>query len=170
MLGCFARNIQISWPKNTHRKYLHLNVRYAKILHFLMCLCVCVCVHAQACPTLCHPLDCNPAVSSVHGIFSGKNTGVGCHFLLQGVFLTQGWNPHLLHCRQIFYLLSHWGSTYCLIFYIKFLKICMTCVPNKMPLGLSLGAGLHKIKRTSRQNVLNYGAPPKLHMTHGHKF
>ena len=30
----------------------------------------------------------------------GKNTGVGCHFLLQGIFLTQGSNPGLLHCRQ----------------------------------------------------------------------
>ena len=29
--------------------------------------------------------------------FPGKNTGVGCHFLLQGIFLTQGSNPHLLH-------------------------------------------------------------------------
>ena len=27
----------------------------------------------------------------------GKNTGVGCHALLQGIFLTQGWNPHLIH-------------------------------------------------------------------------
>ena len=36
----------------------------------------------------------------------GKNTGVGCCFLLQGIFLTQGSNPHLLcllHCRQILY-------------------------------------------------------------------
>ena len=33
--------------------------------------------------------------------FSGKNTGVGCHFLLQGIFPTQGSNPRLLHCRQI---------------------------------------------------------------------
>ena len=31
----------------------------------------------------------------------GKNTGVGCHFLLQGTFLTQGLNPGLLHHRQI---------------------------------------------------------------------
>ena len=42
----------------------------------------------------------------------GKSTGVGCHALLQGTFLTQESNPqllHLLHCRQIFffYLLSH---------------------------------------------------------------
>ena len=33
----------------------------------------------------------------------GKNTGVGCHALLQGVFPTQGLNLHLLHCRQILY-------------------------------------------------------------------
>ena len=32
--------------------------------------------------------------------FPGKNTGVGCHFLLQGIFLTQGSNPGLPHCRQ----------------------------------------------------------------------
>ena len=38
--------------------------------------------------------------------FSGKNTGAGCHFLLQGIFPTQGSNPCpllLLHCRQILY-------------------------------------------------------------------
>ena len=37
----------------------------------------------------------------------GKNTGVGCHFLLQGIFPTQELNPGLLHCRQILYLLSY---------------------------------------------------------------
>ena len=36
----------------------------------------------------------------------GKNTGVGCHSLLQGIFLTQGWNLDLRHCRQILYHLS----------------------------------------------------------------
>ena len=40
----------------------------------------------------------------------GKNTGVGCHALPQGIFLTQGSNPGLLHCRQILYRLSHQGS------------------------------------------------------------
>ena len=44
---------------------------------------------AQPCPTLRHPLDCSPPGSSVHGIFSGKNTGVGFHFLLQGIFPIQ---------------------------------------------------------------------------------
>ena len=38
-----------------------------------------------------------PTGSSVHGIFSGNNTGVGCHFLLQGIFLTRESNPCLLH-------------------------------------------------------------------------
>ena len=40
----------------------------------------------------------------------GKSTGVGCHFLLQRIFLTRGWNPGLLHCRQILYQLSHWSG------------------------------------------------------------
>ena len=42
--------------------------------------------------------------------FPGKSTGVGCHFLLQGIFLTQGSNPGLLPCRQMLYHLSHQGS------------------------------------------------------------
>ena len=49
----------------------------------------------------------------------GKNTGVGCHALLQGIFLTQGSNPSLLHCRWILYQLSYPGSlTICLKLYI----------------------------------------------------
>ena len=41
----------------------------------------------------------------------GKNTEMGCHSLLQGIFLTQGLNPGLLYCRQILYHLSHQGSS-----------------------------------------------------------
>ena len=37
---------------------------------------------AQSCPTLSDPMDCSPPGSSVHGIFPGKSTGVGCHCLL----------------------------------------------------------------------------------------
>ena len=39
----------------------------------------------------------------------GKNTGVGCHFLLQGIFWTQGSNPGLPHSRQTLYHLTHQG-------------------------------------------------------------
>ena len=42
--------------------------------------------------------------------FPGKNTGVGCHFLLQEIFLIQGLNLGLLHCRQMLYHLSHQES------------------------------------------------------------
>ena len=42
--------------------------------------------------------------------FPGKNTGVCCHSLLQGIFPTQGSNLGLKLCRQIFYYLSHQGS------------------------------------------------------------
>ena len=40
----------------------------------------------------------------------GKNTGVGCHALFEEIFLIQGLNLHLLHCRWVLDLLSHCGS------------------------------------------------------------
>ena len=43
--------------------------------------------------------------------FPGKSTGEDCHFLLQGIFLIQGSNSGLLHCRQMLYCLSHQEST-----------------------------------------------------------
>ena len=45
--------------------------------------------------------------------FLDKKTGVGCHSLFQGILLTQGSNPGLLHCRQTLYCLSHQGSSDC---------------------------------------------------------
>ena len=71
-----------------------------------------LCMPAQSlksCLTLCDAMDCSLPGSSVHGILQGKNTGVGCHALLQRIFLTQGSNLHLLcllhlpHHRQILY-------------------------------------------------------------------
>ena len=65
------------------------------------------CVQLFATPwTVAHQLLCPWNVP-------GKNTGVGCHFILQGIFPTQGSNPdllHLLHCRWILYLLSYGES------------------------------------------------------------
>ena len=62
---------------------------------------------AQSCLTLCDPMDGSLPGSAVHGIFQARNTGVGYHFLLQGIFPTQGLNSGLLHCRQTLYRLSH---------------------------------------------------------------
>ena len=55
-------------------------------------------------------MKCSMPGSSVHGSSLGKNTGVGCHALLQGIFPTQGLNSCLLNCRWILYHLSHQGS------------------------------------------------------------
>ena len=66
-----------------------------------------LCSVVQSCPTLCDPMDCSPPGSSIHGDSPGKNTGLGCHFLLQGIFPIQGLNPGFLYCRQILYCLSH---------------------------------------------------------------
>ena len=69
-----------------------------------------LCLVTQVCPTLCDPVDCSPPGSSVHGNPLGKNAGVGCHALLQGIFPTQESNPGLLHCRGIPCHLSDQGS------------------------------------------------------------
>ena len=73
-------------------------------------ICAVLCLVAQSCLNLCNPMDCSPLVSSVHWDSLGKNTRVGCHALLQGIFPTQGSNPGLPHCRWIVYHLSHQGS------------------------------------------------------------
>ena len=63
---------------------------------------------AQSCPTLCHPLDCSLPGSSVQG-FPRQEHWVDCHSLPQ-IFLTQGSNPDLSHCRSILCHLSYQGS------------------------------------------------------------
>ena len=50
----------------------------------------------QLCPTLCDPMDLQPARLLCPRGFSGRDSGVGCHFLLQGIFPTQGSNLGLL--------------------------------------------------------------------------
>ena len=84
--------------------------KYFMFIYMCVCVCVCVCkcLAAQSCLTLCDPMDYSLPGSFVHGDSPGKNTGVGCHALLQGIFPTQGSNPGLQHCRQI-HCLSHWG-------------------------------------------------------------
>ena len=69
-----------------------------------------LCLIAQLCLTLCDPMDCSLPGSSVHEDSPGKNTGVGCHALLQGIFPTQGSNPGYPLCKRILYQLSHQGS------------------------------------------------------------
>ena len=55
-------------------------------------LCCPVGLVTKSCLTLCNPVACDPTRLLCHGVFSGKSTRVGCHFLLQGIFPTQGSN------------------------------------------------------------------------------
>ena len=67
---------------------------------------------SQLCPPLSQPHGVQHSRLLCAWDFPGKNAGVGCHFLLQGNFPTQGSNPGLLRCRQMLYRLSHKGSPY----------------------------------------------------------
>ena len=69
---------------------------------YLLCCC---CSVDKSCLTLCDSVDCSPPGSS-----PGKNTGVGCHFLLKGIFPDQGLNLRLLHWQVDSSLLNHLGS------------------------------------------------------------
>ena len=88
---------------------------------------------SSLCPALCDPLDCSPPDSRPWD-FSGKTSGVGCRFLLQGVFLTLESSLHLLHHRHILHLLSHLGSPPYLCWedsiYISYYNI-QDCAPCK---------------------------------------
>ena len=80
--------------------FFHLNCVRAKSMYIYVSF-ICSVVSDSVTPwtvacRLLHPWDS-----------LGKNTGVGCHFLLQGVFPTQGSNLGLLHCKQILHHLSH---------------------------------------------------------------
>ena len=71
-----------------------------------------MCLVAQLCLIFVTPLTVAHQAPLSMG-FSRREYWKGCHFLLQGIFLTQGSNSclfHLLHCRQILYHLSHQGS------------------------------------------------------------
>ena len=70
----------------------------------------CCCLVAKSCLTLCDPWTVAYQTPRPWD-FPGKNAGVGCRFLLQGIFLTQGLNPCLLHWQANCLPLSHQGSS-----------------------------------------------------------
>ena len=77
-----------------------------------------------SCPTL---LQLQPARLLCPPHSPGKNTGVGCHSLFQGIFPTQGSNLGFLHCRQILYHLTHQGSP---THIIKLIKMKLTKIKS----------------------------------------
>ena len=69
--------------------------------HMLLITCVIV-ISSLSRVWLCDPMDCSLPGSSVHGILQKRILGMGCHFLPQGIFPTQGSNLHLLRCWWFF--------------------------------------------------------------------
>ena len=104
-----------------------------------------MCLVAQSCPTLCDLMDCSLSGSSVHWDSPGKNTGVGCHALLQGIFPTQGSNQGVLHCRRILYHLSHQRSPnqLCSSLYHIFVAVLEKC--QRRVSGTSAAAAFKKL-------------------------
>ena len=90
VLRCESDHRDLSFfpPLSPQQRAWHININVldAKLL--------------QSCLTLCNPMDYSPPGSSVHGDSPGKNTGVDCHALLEGIFPTQESNPGLPHDRQ----------------------------------------------------------------------
>ena len=81
---------------------------FCNILNWIICS-VCAYSVAQSCSTLYEPIDYRPpALLSME--FSRQEYWRGCHFLLQGIFLTQGWNLSLLHWQADYLPLHHLGS------------------------------------------------------------
>ena len=72
-----------------------LKTSNTSICGMCVCVCVCVCVYVRnwLCPTLCEPPGLYPARFLCPWSFPGKNTRVGCHFLLQGIFPDPGTEP-----------------------------------------------------------------------------
>ena len=79
-------------------------------------------VCGQSSLTLCDPMDCS-LPGSCPWNFPDKNTGVGCHFLLQGILPTQGLHLHLLHWQEDSLPLSCLGSQQHLYVYKNYLLL-----------------------------------------------
>ena len=82
-------------------------------------------------------MDCSLPGSSVHGDSPDKNTGLGCHGLLQGILPTHGSNPGLLHCRQILYQLSNKGIPKNVLS-VQFSSVAQSCLTLSNPMNRSM--------------------------------
>ena len=80
----------------------------------------CCCLVFKLCLTLLRPHRLQPTRLLCPWDFPGKNTGLGCHFLFQGIFPTQGLNSHFLLCRWLLYQQTSWEA-HCLkpVFFFK---------------------------------------------------
>ena len=122
-IACFLK--YFSW-------FLAINIclDFSLLRIFNECVCMRVCVCARTCSVTSimsvsmRPHELQPTRLLCPWNSPGKNTAMGCHALLQGIFPIQVSNSHLLHCRWIPYPLSHLRSpkqTYYCLFYKKYI-------------------------------------------------
>ena len=95
LIQLYINRCMIVWIAMYSFQYTWVSLIHFNVCVSYQCMHVCACVHAQPARLLC------PWISKARVL------GMGCHFLLQGMFLTQGSNLGLLHCRQTLYWLSH---------------------------------------------------------------
>ena len=107
----FLKVVNIQHSENKDKIILKNSGRSASLILDLLEICVLCCAQSlrlvQLFATLriaAHQAPCSQGSPD-------KNTEVGCHALLQGVFPTQGLDPSVLHCWWILYHLSHQGSS-----------------------------------------------------------
>ena len=108
----------------SQRKAMPKNVQTTKQLCSFQMLISCVHVYSAMFDSL-WPRGLKPARLPCPRKFPSKNTRVGCHFLLQEIFMTQKLNPqllHLQHCKQILNQLCHLGSPHAIKVMLKILK------------------------------------------------
>ena len=99
------------------------------VVVYIYC-CHCCCLVVKSCLTPTHRLL--PARLLCPWDFPGKNTGVGCHFHLQGIFLTQESNPCFLHWQMGSLLLSHQFSS------VQFSPVTQSCTTLCDPMDCSI--------------------------------
>ena len=113
-----------------------------------------MCLVTQSFPTHCDPMDDSPPGSSVNGGTPGKNTGVGCHAHLQGIFTTQGLNPGLPHCKRILGCLSHQGS----------LSVLNLIKSSQQPCRLDVTLPSYRLRKPRIRAVRSFAHDPTLEL------
>ena len=117
------------------RSYLKCKYSWEEVTHYTIAFIVC-CSVAKSCLTLLQPHRLQPAMLLRPWDSPGKNTRVGCHFLLQGIFLTQGSNSSLLR-------LLHWQANCLPLSHQRSPTSCYSAASIRMEFYIGLTNSIH---------------------------
>ena len=122
-------NTRTHYSWSTKELQMFWGFSYPILLSFPYPLRDCCCLVPKSCLILLWPHGLQPTGLLCLWDFPGRNTGVGCHFLLQGIFLTQASSLCLLHCRWIPYYCATGEALLSEL-------ICFPCNPFSLSFGL----------------------------------